>query len=114
MVIARGEIWWADLPDPVGSGPGYRRPILIVQSDTFNQSRLPTFIGVTLTTNLALAWAPGNVLLSRKQTHLRRDSVAIVSQIVTFDQSVLLEKAGWVSSLDMQQIDHGLRLALDL
>ncbi|WP_413161435.1 type II toxin-antitoxin system PemK/MazF family toxin [Capilliphycus salinus ALCB114379] len=85
----RAEIWWATLPDPVGSAPGYRRPVLIVQDDTFTQSRLRTVIVVIITSNTRLAEAPGNLLLPHEATGLPRDSVANVSQILTIDKSVL-------------------------
>jgi mRNA interferase MazF len=82
MVIAQGEIWWADLPDPTGSGPGFRRPVVIVQGDPFNRSRIATTVCIPLTSNLHWAGAPGNLRLSARATGLPRDSVANVSQIV--------------------------------
>src|ERR1022692_1147654 len=94
MVIERGQVWWADLDDPAGSEPGRRRPILIVQSDAFNRSRLRTVIGVGLTTNRSLVDAPGNVLVPAKASGLPRDSVANVSQVLTVDRDFLTELAG--------------------
>jgi mRNA interferase MazF len=85
LVVQRGEIWWANLPEPTGSEPGFRRPVLVVQSDEFNQSRIATVIAVVLTSNLKLAQAPGNVLLPSKATHLSKDSVANISQVITVD-----------------------------
>ena len=85
MVIGQAEIWWADLPDPAGSGPGFRRPVLIVQGDGLNFSRIATVICVPLTSNLRWAEAPGNVLLRARATGLPKDSVANVSQIITID-----------------------------
>jgi len=97
MVIAQGEIWWADLPDPTGSGPGLRRPVLIVQGDGLNFSRIATAVCVPLTSNLRWADAPGNVLLRARLTGLPKDSVANVSQILTVDRSLLTERAGKAS-----------------
>jgi mRNA interferase MazF len=112
--LRRGEIWWADLPDPDGSGPGYRRPVLIVQSDAFNRSRLATATVVALTANLRLVDAPGNVLVSARQSDLPRDSVANVTQVLTLDRARLTERVGRLSSRDLAQVDNGLRLALAL
>jgi mRNA interferase MazF len=114
MELARGEIWWADLPDPQGSEPGYRRPLLIVQNDAFNRSRLRTTIAVVLSTNLRLLDAPGNVLLPAKASSLPRDSVANVSQILTVDREALTERVGRVPSVLIEQVADGLRLALAL
>jgi mRNA interferase MazF len=113
-VIHRGDIWWADLPEPVGSEPGYRRPFAIVQADTFNQSRIRTVLGVTLTSNLRLSEAPGNVLLPARQTGLPRDCVANVSQIITLNKDALREQAGIVPARLLDRIEAGLRLVLDL
>jgi mRNA interferase MazF len=114
MDLARGEIWWADLPDPQGSEPGCRRPLLIVQNDAFNRSRLRTTIAVVLSTNLRLLDAPGNVLLPAKASSLPRDSVANVSQILTVDREALTERVGRVPASLIEQVTDGLRLALDL
>jgi mRNA interferase MazF len=113
-VIRRGEIWWAALPEPVGSKPGSRRPLLIVQGDEFNRSHLATTIAVVLTTNLALAEAPGNVYLPRADTRLPRDSVANVSQLVTADKRFLSKRVGTVAPGVLRQIEQGVRLVLDL
>ena len=112
MVVERGQIWWADLGDPGGSEPGFRRPILIVQDDAFNRSRLRTVIAVVLTTNLRLLDAPGNVLLPAKMSGLPKDSAANVSQVVTVDRDFLLELAGRLRGRMLQDIDRGLRLVL--
>lgn len=109
----RGEIWWANLPDPMGSEPGYRRPVLIIQDDTFTQSRLRTVIVVILTSNIELANAPGNVLLSRETTGLPRDSVANVSQIFTIDKAFLTERIGSLPVMQ-EEVDEGLRTVLYL
>ncbi len=94
MVISQGEIWWADLPAPTGSGRGFRRPVAVVQSDALNQSRISTVVCVPLTSNLKWALAPGNVSLSARVTGLPKDSVANVSQIMPLDKSLLTERAG--------------------
>ncbi|MGA9348359.1 MAG: type II toxin-antitoxin system PemK/MazF family toxin [Anaerolineae bacterium] len=112
--MQRGEIWWATLPEPVGSEPGYRRPVLIVQSDDFNRSRIATVIAVVITSNLRLAQAPGNVWLPCKVSGLPKDSVANVSQVVTIDKSFLTERVGCLSANFLAQVEAGLRLALSL
>ena len=114
MVIQRAEIWWASLPEPTASEPGYRRPVLVVQSDDFNRSRIATVIAVVLTSNLKLAQAPGNVLLPRKATGLVKDSVANVSQVITIDRSFLTERVGALPPHLLEQVEDGLRLALSL
>ena len=92
MVIERGQVWWADLGEPDGSEPGFRRPVLIVQSDAFNRRRIRTVIAVVLTANLRLVDAPGNVLVPAKASGLPKDSVANVSQVVTLDKNFLTER----------------------
>ena len=114
MVIERREVWWADLEEPRGSEPGFRRPLLIVQADAFNRSRLPTILGVVLSSNLRLLDAPGNVLLPSKFSGLPRDSAAVVTQVVTLDESYLTECAGKIPPRLMAQVDGGLRLVLSL
>ena len=114
MVIQRGQLWWADLPAPRGSEPGYRRPVLVVQSNALNQSRLPTVIAVGVTTNLRLLDAPGNVLLRARESGLPQDSVANVSQVVTIDRRFLLDRIGAVDGTIMASVARGLRLVLDL
>jgi len=112
--VQRGEIWWASLPEPAGSEPGYRRPVVVVQSNTFNRSQIRTVVAVALTSNLALAAAPGNMLLKARDTGLPKDSVANVSQIVTLDKTFLREKVGILSTRKVEQIEDGLRLVLAL
>ena len=102
MVISQGEVWWADLPAPMGSSPGFRRPILVVQGDAFNRSALATVVCVPMTSNLRWADAPGNVRLTARSTGLPRDSVANVSQVVTLDRSLLTERVG---KLPRQKVD---------
>ncbi len=114
MVIQRGEIWWASLPEPTRSEPGYRRPVLVVQSDDFNRSRIATVIALVITSNTRLAQAPGNVFLPEKLTGLPKDSVANVSQIVTVDKSFLTERIGTLPPNVIEQIERGLRLVLHL
>ena len=114
MVVERGAIWWADLADPRGSEPGFRRPLLVVQSDGFNRSRIHTVLAVVLTSNLRLVEAPGNVLLKARAAGLPRDSVANVSQVVTIDREYLLEPAGKLDRATMGRVDDGLRLVLEL
>lgn len=112
--MQRGEIWRANLPDPQGSGGGYRRPVLIIQSDAFTASRLNTVIVAAITGNLRLAAAPGNVFLSASESGLPRDSVINVSQIVTLDKSALDQRVGWLTARTMQNVEQGVRLALEL
>ncbi len=110
----RGEIWWADLPEPLGSEPGYRRPVVIVQDDIFTQSRISTVIVVIITSNTQLAEAPGNVLLPREATGLPKDSVANVSQIFTVDKPFLVERVGTLPEHLQEEVDEGLRSILYL
>ncbi len=114
MVIKRGDIWWATLPEPVGSGPGYRRPVLIIQSNEFNDSRINTIVAVVITSNARLAAAPGNVLLPSQKSKLSKESVINVSQIITIDRSYLIEKVYSLSHSIITQVDEGLRLVLKL
>ena len=114
MVIQRGEIWWASLGQPVGSQPGFRRPLVVVQSDEFNRSRIRTLIAVVVTSNLSLAQAPGNVLLPAKSTGLNKDSVANVSQVITVDKSFLTEKVGKLTARQIESVSDGLRLVMAL
>ena len=114
MVVQRGEIWWADLDDPRGSSPGFRRPVVVVQSDAFNRSRIGTVVVVAITSNVRLLDAPGNVLLSARTAGLPKDSVANVSQIVTVDREVLTERVSQLDSATMVAIGRGMRLVLDV
>ena len=112
--VQRGEIWWASLPDPAGSDPGFRQPILVVQSDEFNASRIDTVIAVAITSNTRLGEAPGNVLLRARDSHLSESSVANVSQVVTLDRRFLAEKVGRLDARILEQVESGLKLVLDL
>jgi mRNA interferase MazF len=112
MVISQGDVWWADLADPVGSGPGSRRPVVVVQRDAFNRSRINTAVCVPLTSNLRWADAPGNVLLPRRATGLQRDSVANVSQIVTLGRSTLIECVGKLPNRRLELVLDGIDIVL--
>ena len=114
MVVERGQIWWADLDEPRGSEPAFRRPLLIVQDDAFNRSRIRTVVAVVMTSNLRLVEAPGNVLIPAKASGLPKDSVVNVSQIVTIDRDFLTEPAGKLRGQLMKSIEDGLRLVLSL
>jgi mRNA interferase MazF len=110
----RGELWWASLEEPVGSGPGFRRPLLVVQSDDFNDSAIRTTVCAVVTSNLPLADAPGNVRLGHRATGLSRDSVVNVSQLITVDKAVLTSRIGSVSPEALRDVDAGIRLVLSL
>jgi mRNA interferase MazF len=112
--MQRSEIWWADLPTPVASEPGYRRPVLVIQSDDFNRSRIRTVIVAVMTSNLRLAEAPGNVLVRADETGLPQDSVVNVSQIITVDKSFLIEQVNQVSDHVMLLVEEGLRVVLGI
>ena len=112
--MKRGEIWWASLPDPVGSEPGYRRPVLIVQSDEFNRSGIRTVICAAVTSNLNLAGAPGNVHLSTRASGLPKPSVVNASQLITIDKTRLTERIKGIDTQSMLQVDEGLRLIMTL
>jgi mRNA interferase MazF len=113
-VIRRGEIWWADLPAPRGSEPGYRRPVLVIQADSFNRSRIQTAVVAVITGNVELADAPGNVFLPAEATGLPRDSVVNISQLLTLDRIFLTEQAGGLTPRLSRAVDDGLRLILHL
>jgi mRNA interferase MazF len=112
MVIAQGEIWWADLGEPIGSSPGLRRPVVVVQSDALNRSRIATVVCVSLTSNLVWADAPGNVLLPAQVTGLPKDSVANVSQIVTLDKRQLEDRVGKLSKAKLELLLTGIDVVL--
>jgi len=112
MVIGQGDVCWASLDDPVGSAPGFCRPVAVVQGDSFNASRIATTVVVPLTSNVRLAAAPGNVLLAAARTGLPKDSVANVSQIVSIDRSVLTERVGRLSEGELGLVLAGIDLVL--
>jgi mRNA interferase MazF len=112
--MRRGEVWWASLPKPDGSGPGMRRPVLVIQSNPFNESRIATVVVAIITSNLALAQARGNVRLSRAHSGLPKPSVVNVSQLLTVDKGRLTERVKALSSQVMSRVDQGVRLVLGL
>ncbi|MGB7552790.1 MAG: type II toxin-antitoxin system PemK/MazF family toxin [Candidatus Korobacteraceae bacterium] len=111
-MISQGEIWWADLPLPQGSGPGFQRPIVVVQSDSFNRSRIATVVCVPLTSNLKWALMSGNVPLSSRITGLPKNSVANVSQIITIDKYLLTERVGRLSRAKLELLPSGIDIVL--
>src|SRR5215204_1400441 len=114
MVIERGQIWWADLGEPRGSSPGFERPVLVVQSDFFNQTNINTVVVAIITTTLRLSEMPGNVLISPKASGLSDESVVNVTQLFTVDKDALYAFVGTLSERKMEQIEKGLRLVLSL
>ncbi len=112
--MERGEIWWASLAEPTGSAPGFRRPVLIVQSDFFNVSQIQTVIVAAISSNLNLSAAPGNVFLSASESGLPKDSVVNVSQIITVNKRSLTEKVSQLSPKRFSEVESGLRLVLHL
>ena len=112
--MKRGEVWWATLPPPSGSGPGFRRPVLVIQSDPFNESRISTAIVAVITSNLALADAPGNIRIGKAESGLSKPSVVNVSQVLTMDKALLTDRVRPLSAAAMIRIDNGLRLVLGL
>lgn len=112
MVISQGEIWWADLPAPAGSGPGFRRPVVVVQSDALNRSRLATVVCVPLTSNLKWAAAPGNAPLPARLTGLPKDSVANVSQIVSVDKDLFTKRVGKLPRAKLEVLLSGIDVVL--
>ena len=112
--IRRGEIWWADLPEPRRSEPGFRRPVLVIQAEAFNASRIQTVVVAVVTSNLALGEAPGNILLPARSSGLPRNSVVNVSQVLTLDREFLTARAGVLPARLRTRVDAGLRLVLEL
>jgi mRNA interferase MazF len=112
VVVSQGDVFWASLPEPTGSGPEFRRPVVVVQGDAFNASRLATVVVVPLTSNPRWAAAPGNVALSAERTGLPKDSVANVSQIVAVDRSILAERAGHLADADTSLVIAGVGVVL--
>lgn len=114
MVIRKGEIWWAALEQPIGSAPGYIRPVLVIQADSFNQTNLKTAVVAVLSSNLNLGAAPGNVFLGSESSGLPKDSVVNVSQLQALDKNQLTQRVGMLDILSMDLVERGLRLVLDL
>lgn len=112
--MKRGEVWWASLPAPSGSGPGFSRPVLVIQTDPFNDSRISTAIVAVITSNVALGEAPGNVRTGKAETGLPKPSVVNVSQVLTIDRSLLTDRVRALPADTMARVDNGLRLVLGL
>jgi mRNA interferase MazF len=112
VVIGQGEVWWADLPQPAGSEPGFRRPVVVVQCDAFNRSRIATVVCIPLTSNTVWAEAPGNTLLPASVTNLPKDSVANGSQVITIDKTLLSERVGKLSRARLELVLSGLDAVL--
>jgi mRNA interferase MazF len=112
VTVAQGDVWWADLPEPTGSGPGFRRPIVVVQGDALNRSRIATVVCVPLTSNLKWATAPGNVLLPPSATGLPKESVANVSRLVTLDKTDLTERIGKLARAKLELLLSGIDVVL--
>ena len=112
--MRRGEVWWASLGDPDGSGHGYKRPILIIQSNEFNRSRINTVVAAVMTSNLVLANAPGNVRIPARVSGLTKASIVNISQIITVDRSFLRGCVGTIKSNFMREVDEGLRLVMGI
>ncbi|HEY9054833.1 MAG TPA: type II toxin-antitoxin system PemK/MazF family toxin [Rectinemataceae bacterium] len=112
--MTRGELWWADFGITFGSETGYRRPVLIMQNDAFNESKIRTVVIVPLTTNLALADAPGNVYIDKKASGLSKDSVAVVSQLSAIDKRRINDKVGKIEGGILNEIEEGIKLVLGI
>ncbi|MGH8117611.1 MAG: type II toxin-antitoxin system PemK/MazF family toxin [Rhodanobacteraceae bacterium] len=112
--MKRGAVWWASLPEPAGSGPGFRGPVLVIQSNPFNQSRISTVVVAVVTSDVALAEAPGNVRLAQSDAGLPRVSVVNVSQVLAIDRAMLALRVKSLPERVMSRIDEGLRLVLEL
>lgn len=112
--MRRGEIWWAQLAEPSGSGPGYRRPVLVIQANSFNASRIATVIVAVITSNLSLASAPGNVRIAKSESGLPQPSVVNVSQLITIDRSIVAKKIKTLPAAVVEKVEAGLKLVLVL
>ena len=111
-MISTGEVWWADLPAPAGSEPGFRRPVVVAQGDALNRSRIATVVCIPLTSNLRWAHAPGNVVLGPRLTGLPKESVANVSQVVTVDKGLLTERVGKIPDTKLELLFAGMDVVL--
>lgn len=112
--MKRGELWWASLPERTGSGPGFKRPVVVVQSNPFNESRISTVVVTIVTSNLALAQAPGNCRLGKSESGLPKPSVINVSQILTLDRQLLVERVKALPAQVVIRLNEGLRLVLGI
>ena len=113
-MVNRGEVWWASITEPAGSGPGFRRPVLVVSDDTFNGSKIATVVAAVITSNLRLAEAPGNIRLPAGKAGLSKPAVVNVSQLITLDKRLLTSRAGKLPRDQMESVNRGLRLVLNL
>ena len=111
-MILQGEVWWADLPEPTGSGPGFRRPVVVAQCDALNESQIGTVVCVPLTSNLKWAAAPGNIALSAKATGLPKNSVANASQVVALDKTLLTKRTGKLTRKQLDTVLAGIDVVL--
>ncbi len=114
MVISRAEIYWANLGAPSGSRPAKRRPVLVIQSDPYNASRLSTVLAAVITSNTGLATMPGNVFVPATATSLPRDSVVNITALVTLNKTDPTDRVGEIPPSLMHEVDRGLRRLLDL
>jgi mRNA interferase MazF len=112
--MIRGELWWADFGIPFGSEPGYKRPVLIIQNDFFNNSKINTTIVIPLTTNLILADAPGNILITKHESKLKKDSVIIISQIEVIDRQRLIEKITKIDRIIFEKVENNILFILGI
>ena len=112
--MTRGELWWADFGIPFGSEPGYKRPVLIIQNDFFNRSKINTTIVIPLTTNLILADAPGNILITKNESKLKKDSVITISQIEVIDRQRLIEKITKIDRTIIEKIENNIMFVLGI
>jgi mRNA interferase MazF len=110
--MTRGELWWADFGLPFGSEPGYKRPVFIIQNDFFNKSKINTTIVIPLTTNLLLAEAPGNIIITKSESKLKKDSVMVISQIEVIDRQRLIEKITAVDEAILKKVEDNIMLVL--
>lgn len=113
MIIRQGDLFWVDFGHPSGSAPGYRHPHLVIQNNLFNQSKINTVVVCALTSNLKRAEAPGNLLLSKGEANLKKQSIVNTSQIVTVDKADLVEKIGTLAPARMKQVIEGIKLLLE-
>jgi len=112
--MTRGELWWADFGLPFGNEPGYKRPVLIIQNDFFNNSKINTTIVIPLTTNLLLAEAPGNIFITGDESKLKKDSVMIISQIEVIDRRRLIEKITEIDSTINKKVEDSIMFVLGI
>jgi mRNA interferase MazF len=110
----RGEIWWAELGEPARSGPGYRHPVVIVQSDKYNASAISTVIVAVISSNLNLLRAPGNILLGRNESKLPKESVINISQIITVDKTYLSSHVGTLRQKTLSALNASLKSILEI